>query len=53
MSNYARSLLDGLHKANGTYVTDEEDAAGTFKFGSNSGELPPGTGTLFQKRDNQ
>jgi hypothetical protein len=53
MSIYMQSLLDGLHKANGTYVAHEEDAAGTFKSGSSSGELPPGTGTLFQKRGNQ
>lgn len=53
MSKYAKSLLDGLHRANGTYVAHDEDVATTFKAGSDSGQLPPGTGNLFRKWDNQ
>jgi hypothetical protein len=53
MSKYAQSLLDGLQKANGTYVSHDEGTAAVFKRDSSSGELPPGTGTLFEKRDSK
>jgi hypothetical protein len=53
MSKYVKSLLDGLHRANGTYVAHDENVATTFKAGSDSGQLPQGTGNLFKKWDNQ
>jgi hypothetical protein len=53
LQQYAQSLLDGLHKANGTYVTRDEDTAGLFGTSTNSDQPPTGTGDLFTKRGNQ
>ncbi|OZM73207.1 hypothetical protein CFN78_10070 [Amycolatopsis antarctica] len=49
MREYAQSFIDALRKANGTYVTQEDDTTGVFKDQAGADtNLPTGTGSLFE-----